>query len=132
MSAACKFYCGFEHAEAHSALEDARACWKVLAAQLQRYPDLPTGMAELADFCAQTTSRFLDSGGWFESRHGQPAFARGKYRGRLLAQVARDDPGYLDWMLGLPDLPSDTEKLLLEAEKPARLAHKGKAGAAPS
>ena len=41
-----------------------------------------------------------------------PAFAKGKQRGQLLSEVAREDPSYLRWMLGLPDLPEDTRQLV--------------------
>lgn len=115
LSAAVKFYCGIEHKKAHTAIDDARACWKVLKAQIKRYPDLPITTSRLADFCSQLDERFVDEGGWFERRHGKPAFARGKHRGRVLSEVARKDRGYLEWMLGLDDLPKDTQGLVRRA-----------------
>jgi len=115
LPAAVQFYCGSEHAKAHSALEDARACWRVLKAQVLRYEDLPCNIEELAKFCLPTHGRFLDSGRWFEPRDGEPTFARGKHAGRSLAAVAREERDYLIWLLGLEDVPADTKHLAQRA-----------------
>src|SRR5262249_34111793 len=93
---------------AHSASADARACWQVLQGQLSMYPDLPATPKGLSAFIAEhRKARTLDSGGWFETRHGKPAFGRGKYQGRMIREVADSDPDYLEWMLST-DLPKDT------------------------
>ncbi len=115
LKAALKFYCGAAHKKAHSALDDARATWEVLKGQVQRYDDLPNATDAMADFCFQE-SKYLDLGRWFETRHGEPAFAKGKqHRGKLLSEVAREDPSYLHWMLRLSDLPEDTSQIVRKA-----------------
>lgn len=114
LPAACQFYLDTDHDEAHSALADVRACWRVLEAQLHRYPDLPRHPAGLHDFCNPASDRYLDSGRKFERRHGQAAFAFGQYQGRFLKDVAREDPGYLDWMLRR-DFPADTKTIAKKA-----------------
>lgn len=111
LNAAVKFYCGSAHKKAHSALDDARATWNVLKAQVCQYDDLPNSADAIAAFCSQE-SRYLDLGRWFEPRHGEPAFAKGKYRGRLLREIAQEEPDYLRWMLEISDLPEDTRLLL--------------------
>jgi hypothetical protein len=59
----------------------------------------------------QARKKTLDSGGWFETRHGQPAFARGKHQGMSIQGVAQAAPDYLQWMLTI-DLPQDTIKVI--------------------
>jgi hypothetical protein len=57
---------------------------------------------------------YMDFGGWFDQRKGQPVFSHGKHAGRLLREVARKDPEYLHWMLG-EDLPQDTKRIVADA-----------------
>ena len=47
LSAAYKFYCGKNLEDAHSAEGDTRATYEVLMAQLDRYPELNTPVAEV-------------------------------------------------------------------------------------
>lgn len=98
LAAALSFYCSEEHSDAHSALADARACWKVLVAQIDKYTDLPADLDGLHGFCNERNERFVDDGRKFEWRHNEPAFTFGKHKGRSLKQVAKDDPEYLTWM----------------------------------
>jgi DNA polymerase-3 subunit epsilon len=112
---AVTFYCKSTHDEAHSALEDAIATWRVLEAQIPKY-GLPRSVRRLAEFLEQARpSRFLDSGRWFTTRDGKDVFAKGKYNGVSLSRIAREDPDYLQWILGLPDVPEDTKRMIQEA-----------------
>ena len=112
LNAAYRFYCGREHDGAHSASEDVRACWEVLLGQLDKYEDIPPTTEGLSNFVAEyRKKRSLDSGGWFISRYGSPAFARGKYQGKLIREVEELDPDYLDWMLSL-GLTEDTIEVI--------------------
>jgi DNA polymerase III subunit epsilon len=112
LKAAYRFYCGSEHQQAHSAFADARACWQVLQGQLRMYADLPNTPERLSGFIAEhKRTKTLDSGGWFETRHGKPAFARGRHQGMLILEVAQSAPDYLEWMLST-GLPNDTIKLI--------------------
>jgi len=109
---AVRFYCDCDHDEAHSALEDAVATWLVLGAQVERY-DLPRSVRELADFMQEVyPSKYMDSGRWFAPRDGKPVFAKGQYKGIPLLKIAREDPDYLQWILGLPDVAADTGKMI--------------------
>ena len=100
LAAAYRFYCGNEMKESHSAAGDARAAMDVLRGQLRKYPDLPRSPKGLSSFLAQRRkTKTLDAGGWFEFRHGEPAFARGKYRGKLIREVWESDSDYVQWML---------------------------------
>jgi DNA polymerase III subunit epsilon len=117
LSAAVKFYCGYDHKEAHSALGDVRATRDVLESQLQRYVDLPTTCEQLAAFCNEINpSTFLDSGCWFQTKNGQVVFAKGqKHNGELLLAVAAGDRPYLEWIVALDDVPSDTKEVIQKA-----------------
>lgn len=112
LAAAYRFYCGKELKESHSAAGDARAAMDVLRGQLRKYPDLPNSPKGLSSFLVQRRkTKTLDAGGWFESRHGEPAFARGKYRGMLIREIWESDSDYVQWMLdaGIQD---DTLKVI--------------------
>jgi DNA polymerase-3 subunit epsilon len=117
LSAAVKFYCGYEHREAHSALGDVRATRAVLESQLQMYEDLPTTPEQLAAFCSDIRpSIFLDSGCWFHMKNGQVVFAKGKkHNGERLQSVAAEDLSYLEWILALDDVPDDTKEVIRKA-----------------
>ncbi|RJR19724.1 MAG: 3'-5' exonuclease, partial [Desulfobacteraceae bacterium] len=104
LSAAMRFYCGRDHAEAHSALADALATLEILLAQVSRYDDLPEDVAGLHAVCAQGRENRVDPDGklsWNDA--GEAAFTFGKYRGRTLREVAAEDPSYLRF-LQRPDL----------------------------
>jgi DNA polymerase-3 subunit epsilon len=112
LTTAYRFYCGREHGGAHSAAADARACWQVLQGQLNRYGDIPNTAEGISAYVAEhRKKRALDSGGWFISRNGKPALARGKYQGMLIREIEESDPDYLDWMMSL-GLPEDTVDII--------------------
>ena len=112
LRAAYQFYCGRERDDAHLASADARACRQVLLGQLEKYEDMPTTPEGISDFVAEhRKKRTLDSGGWFITRYGKPAFARGKYQGMLIREIEESDPDYLDWMISL-GLPEDTIEVI--------------------
>ena len=115
LTTAVKYYCGEEHSEAHSALADARATRRVLEAQVHRYPDLPDTVEGLDSFCKEARpTGFADSGYWFSCKDGVLTFSKSQYRGEPLSQVARADPGFLEWMLST-DAPADTKELVRKA-----------------
>jgi DNA polymerase-3 subunit epsilon len=112
LKTAYRFYCGREYEGAHSASADARACWHVLQGQVRRYEDIPRTAEGLSAYVTEhKKKRTLDSGGWFISRYGKPALARGKHQGMLIREVEEKDPDYLDWMLSV-GLPGDTIEVI--------------------
>jgi DNA polymerase-3 subunit epsilon len=113
LAAAYFFYCGKKHTKAHSALDDARVSWRVLQAQLARYRDLSLDMNDLHDLSTER-ERFVDKGRKFEWRNGHAAFAFGEHRGKLLKDVLKEKPDYLQWMLGR-DFPEDTKQIVAGA-----------------
>jgi DNA polymerase-3 subunit epsilon len=99
LASAVREYLGRAHEGAHSAAADARAAAEVLDRQVGRHglPPTPAGLhAALVE--VDVAGRFCRDG------EGRAVMGFGKYAGRLLAEVAACDPGYLRWMLGRPFL----------------------------
>ena len=110
--AAYKFYCDKNLEEAHSAEADTRATYEVLMAQLDRYPDLQNDVAALADFSERgQTADYAGRIGYNEK--GEEIFNFGKYKGRCVSDVFRDEPSYYAWMMN-GDFPLYTKKVITE------------------
>ncbi|MBO4657499.1 MAG: 3'-5' exonuclease [Bacteroidales bacterium] len=111
--AAYAFYCNKDLEGAHSALEDAKATYEVLKAQLDKYEGtIQNDVKFLADFT--TRNRLADYAGRFIlDEHDCPVFNFGKYKGRKVEDVLRNEPGYYDWMMN-GDFTLDTKKVLTQ------------------
>ncbi len=110
--AAYRFYCDRELEGAHSAEADTLATYEVLKAQLDRYPDLENDVEFLARFteqnrCADYAGRIL------YDKDDVEVFGFGKYKGRPVAEVFREEPGYYSWMMN-GDFPLYTKKVITE------------------
>lgn len=104
LSAAARFYLDREHQEAHTALGDIRTTAAVLAAQIERYPELPRSMDELNAYFDEFMPIRTALDQWFNRADEGLVFRRGKHKGRALAEVASEERDYLDWMLGAEDM----------------------------
>ncbi len=112
LSAAYKFYCGKILDGAHSADADTRATYEVLKAQLDRYPELPNDIAELAKFTSY--NRNVDfAGRMVYNDKDVEVFNFGKYKGMPVEQVFATDPGYYGWLIN-GDFPQYTKKIFTE------------------
>ncbi len=109
--AAYRFYCGKELDEAHSANADTRATYEVLMAQLDRYEDLPNNMDALAEFSSQNKNVDLMGRMIYDDQHRE-VINFGKYKGQLVTEVLRKDPGYLGW-IQQGDFPSDFKRKIM-------------------
>lgn len=115
LSAAAQFYLGRAHEEAHTALGDIRTAAAVLGAQLERYPDVPRDLNGLHDYCEKYAPFRTELDRWFQGPADARVFRRGKHRGQTLAEVARDAPDYLRWMLGVEDMDEDVLRVVRDA-----------------
>ena len=115
LSAAARFYLGREHDEAHTALGDIRTSAAVLGAQLQRYPQIPRDLDGLHAYCQEYFPLRTEVDRWFTSEEDGRVFKRGKHQGRRLDEVARTEPDYLRWMMGVEDMDEDVIRLVQEA-----------------
>jgi DNA polymerase-3 subunit epsilon len=130
LSAAARFYLGREHEEAHTALGDIRTSAAVLGAQLARYGHLPHDLDGLHAYCEEFAPFRTELDRWFSKPEDGCVFRRGRYKGRPLADVAREAPDYLQWMLGADDM--DEEVLAVVRATLAEVAPSPAAPPSPS
>lgn len=98
LTAALKFYCSMDHDGAHGAEADVLAALLVLDGQAERYEDLPRSVPELHREMGYPD--ILDPDGKFVRREdGVIVFTFSDHAGKPLDEVARMDPGFLEWML---------------------------------
>ena len=121
LEAACRFYLNEGHDKAHSALDDVIATWKVLNAQLGRYEDLPRDPSGLNSLF----NRSVDPEGKFEWNGPNAAFTFGKYRGRLLQEIAEKDAEYLSWIADKGEFSQNVKQIARGALK-GEFPRKGK------
>ncbi|MDD5483423.1 MAG: 3'-5' exonuclease [Kiritimatiellae bacterium] len=116
LTAALSFYCGEKHVNAHGAEADTLATIKVLEAQLQKYPDLPQTIEELADYCAlKRDAAWADRAGKLKWSAGEIVINFGaQYAGRKLRELAQNNAKFLKWILK-SDFPGDTKKIVADA-----------------
>ena len=110
LSAAYKFYCGKELENAHSATADTQATYEVLKAQIAHYGDLENDVEKLSAFTTRHTS--LDFAGYIRvNKDNEPCFGFGKHKGKTVAAVLEQEPGYFGWLLEA-DFPLYTKNVL--------------------
>jgi DNA polymerase-3 subunit epsilon len=98
LRAAYRFYCGGEDFEkAHTAEADTIATYKVLKAQLDRYPDqLKNDVEQLSSFVGR---KYVDfSGHLIYNDAGEPVINFGKHKGKTARQVYFTEPSYYAWI----------------------------------
>lgn len=105
LTAAAKFYCGVDLEDAHSAEADIKATYEVFKAQLEKYPDLPQDVAELAKFTNYGKNILDLSGKFCEDDNGVVLYNFGKNRGKPV----KEDLGFLNWMMGKDFAPDTLE-----------------------
>jgi DNA polymerase-3 subunit epsilon len=109
LSAAFKFYCDKDLDNAHSAEADTRATYEILKAQLDRYPDLQNNISFLSEYSSYGNHADF-AGRLIYNEKKQEVINFGKYKGRLVEDVFREDPGYYGWIIQ-GDFPLYTKKV---------------------
>ena len=112
LTAAYKFYCNKDLANAHSAEADTMATYEVLKAQLDRYPELENDVNFLSKYSSFTNNVDF-AGRMVYNEKGQEVINFGKYKGRLVEEVRKSDPSYYAWIMN-GDFPLNTKKMLTE------------------
>jgi DNA polymerase-3 subunit epsilon len=126
LSSAYKFYCGKTLENAHSAEADTIATYEVFKAQIERYmgeelEDLQgnkIGIIEndMKKIHSMINEKMVDLAGRFVfNDKGEECFNFGKQKGKPIAQVLKEEPGYYDWMMK-GDFPLDTKRKLTQAK----------------
>jgi DNA polymerase III subunit epsilon len=114
LPAALAYYCEEMHIDAHAALGDAQATFKVLQAQLQRYGDLPRNVDELDAFCNPRDPAWVDRTGRLKWVDGEVTINFGKKQGQKLRDIVQNEQSFLNWMLK-SDFPRDTLEIVRNA-----------------
>lgn len=112
LSAAYKFYCNKTLENAHAAAADTMATYEVLQAQLDRYPELQNDIAFLSDFSSYNNNVDF-AGRMIYNDKKEEVFNFGKFKGRLVEDVLKNEPGYYAWMMN-SDFPLNTKQKLTE------------------
>ena len=110
--AAYKFYCDKDLENAHSAEADTLATYEVLEAQIERYGDIGDTVEALAEFSTHFDSADFAGRIAYDDK-GAEVFTFGKYKGRRVEDILRDEPSYYTWMMN-GDFPLYTKKVLTE------------------
>ena len=111
LTAAYKFYCNKDLANAHSAEADTMATYEVLKAQLDRYPNLKNDVEFLSNFSSFNKNVDL-MGRIVYNEQGVEVFNFGKYKGVSVKEVfERRDPSYYAWMMN-GDFALDTKRVI--------------------
>lgn len=114
LSAAHRYYCGEPFEAAHSAEADTLATYRVLVAQLQRYPQLPHSLDDLHRLSNPRQAEFVDSEGKLIWRNNEVHFNFGKHRGTPLREVCATDVEYVRWLIA-KDFRADLKNVLAAA-----------------
>jgi len=98
LKAAYRFYCGRELENAHAAEADTIATYKVLKAQLDKYPDtLKNNVEFLANFSER--QRNMDYAGRLALNEKKEAVVTfGKHKGKTAREVYLNEPSYFSWI----------------------------------
>lgn len=108
--AAYRFYCQKELDGAHSAINDTRATYEVLQAQLDHYDDLENDVAWLSEYTRM--SRNVDLvGAIVLDDKDRECFGFGKYKGWPVVDVLKKERNYYDWMMN-GDFAQSTKDVL--------------------
>lgn len=115
LSAGYQFYCGKELVGAHGAEADTKATYEILLAQVEKYEDLENSVEALSEF--STHGKRADFAGFilFNDKD-QEIFSFGKYKGRTVEEVFKENPGYNAWIQNA-DFPLYTKKVLKEIKE---------------
>ncbi len=116
LAAAYQFYCKKDIENAHAALDDTRATWEVLKAQLEKYSDLKGDVASLADFSKGSQFDLIDFAGRLaRNENGDVTYNFGKHKNKTVLEISKLEPGYYGWFISdSTDFPKFTKQKLKE------------------
>ena len=110
LGAGYQFYCGKELEGAHGAEADTNATYEILLAQVDKYGDIGNTVDALSEY--STHGERADFAGFIlMNDKKQEIFSFGKYRGRTVEEVYKENPGYHNWIQNA-DFPLYTKKVL--------------------
>ncbi|WP_088323197.1 3'-5' exonuclease [Polaribacter tangerinus] len=115
LSAGYQFYCGKELEGAHGAEADTNATYEILLAQVEKYKDIENTVEALSAY--STHGLRADFAGFIlMNDKKEEIFSFGKYKGRTVEDVFKENPGYYNWIQNA-DFPLYTKKVLKEVKE---------------
>ncbi len=115
LSAGYQFYCGKELEGAHGAEADTNATYEILLAQLDKYDDIENSVDALSEY--STHGKRADFAGFILfNEEEEEVFSFGKYKGKTVEEVLKENPGYHNWIQNA-DFPLYTKKVLREIKE---------------
>lgn len=126
LASAYKFYCGKVLENAHSAEADTLATYEVFKAQIDRYAGVEmedlqgntvgTMENDMKKIHGMINEKMVDLAGRFVfNDKGEECFNFGKQKGKPVAKVLKEEPGYYDWIMK-GDFPLDTKRKLTQVK----------------
>lgn len=116
LSAAYKKYCNKELEGAHRSEVDVRATVEVFKSQLEQHEKLPKDILGLHEFCNRKDPNWFDSEGKFTWMGDAVVINFSKYQGRTLEDIAKNEIGFLNWILN-KDFSPEVKKIAEDAIK---------------
>lgn len=115
LTAAYKFYCDKELANAHSALADTEATLEILTSQIKKYCEEEGCLSALDKFSYKSRDEFFDEERKFRWWNGKLYMMFGKYaRKHSLQEIVKKDKEYLLWILSA-NFSDDVKGLITSA-----------------
>jgi DNA polymerase-3 subunit epsilon len=115
LGAGYQFYCNKELEGAHGAEADTNATFEILLAQIEKYKDIGSSVDELSEY--STHGKRADFAGFILfNEESEEIFSFGKYKGRTVEEVFKENPGYNAWIQNA-DFPLYTKKVLKEIKQ---------------
>jgi len=111
LSAAYQFYCSKSLEDAHTATADVEATWEVLQAQIDKYPNIGHSLNSILQFTGE--DKIVDVARRFVFKGEEIIFNFGKYKGKVVRMVFKEEPQYYDWMMR-GDFPLHTKQVISE------------------
>lgn len=101
-----------DSSEAHDAVYDCICTRNAFLGMFEKHAELPTDLEALSLF-AEPEKVPIGGSDWlvWTASQCEPTFARGKYRGWALSDVARKEPSYLNWLRSI-DADASTKNLV--------------------
>ena len=110
LSAGYKFYCGKDLEDAHSAEADTLATYEILKAQLDKYKEIENSVDALSEFSSHRERADFAGFILFDDKRRE-IFSFGKYKGRIVEDVLKENPGYNSWIQNA-EFPLYTKKVM--------------------